>query len=318
MEKSLKCNVKGERIHMTKEAHIVSSTSQSRSASTFFSDIKSLVKGPVLIANIFPVFVGFWLALYFSGMSLAQNWGVFLLTMIGSTLLVAGALVMNNWFDSDIDTVMERTKNRPTVTGNFALKTVLNIGLVLSGIGMLLLIFTTLEAALYAFIGWFTYVIPYTMWSKRKYTLNTVIGSVSGAVTPIIGWAAIMSADHVVPIVLVAILFIWQMPHTFAIAMKKYNDYSAANVAMLPVVYGFAFTKRQMLYYVLCLLPLPFLLTMFGTTFLVIATLMNIGYIAASIYGFYAKDDYKWANFMFLYSVNYMTLLFGMMILWTF
>src|SRR5699024_11801840 len=131
MEKSLKCNVKGERIHMTKEAHIVSSTSQSRSASTFFSDIKSLVKGPVLIANIFPVFVGFWLALYFSGMSLAQNWGVFLLTMICSTLLVAGALVMNNWFDSDIDTVMERTKNRPTVTGNFALNTVLNFGLVL-------------------------------------------------------------------------------------------------------------------------------------------------------------------------------------------
>ncbi|ARD47351.1 heme o synthase [Sporosarcina sp. P33] len=303
---------------MTKEAHIVSGTSESRSASTFFSDIKFLVKGPVLIANILPVFAGFWLALHFSGMTLTGNWSVFWLTMIGSTLLVAGALVMNNWFDSDIDKVMERTKQRPTVTGSFALKTVLNIGLVLSAIGMVLLLFTTFEAAIYAFIGWFTYVIPYTMWSKRKYTLNTVIGSVSGAVTPLIGWAAITPANHVVPIVLCVILFIWQMPHTFAIAMKKYKDYSAANVAMLPVVYGFEFTKRQMLVYVMCLLPLPFLLTMFGTAFISIATLMNIGYIAASVYGFYAKDDYKWANFMFLYSVNYMTLLFGMMILWTF
>ena len=126
---------------MTKEAHILASTSQNRSVSTFFSDIKSLVKGPVLIANIFPVFVGFWLALYFSGMSLRENWSVFLLTMIGSAFIVAGALVMNNWFDADIDTVMERTKQRPTVTGNFALKTVLNIGLVLSGIGMILLLF---------------------------------------------------------------------------------------------------------------------------------------------------------------------------------
>nr|WP_153730833.1 heme o synthase [Sporosarcina obsidiansis] len=303
---------------MTKEVHIVPTTTHSRSASAFFSDIKSLVKGPVLIANVLPVFAGYWLALHFSGMTLAGNWVVFWLTMIGSTFLMAGALVMNNWFDSDIDTFMERTKQRPTVTGSFALKTVLNIGLGLSGVGMSLLLFTTMEAAIYAFIGWFTYVIPYTMWSKRKYTLNTVIGSVSGAVTPLIGWAAVMSANHIVPIVLFSILFIWQMPHTFAIAMKKYDEYKAANVAMLPVVRGFDFTKRQMLIYVLCLLPMPFLLPMFGTAFIVIATLMNVGYIAASVYGFYAKDNHKWAHMMFLYSVNYMTLLFMMMILWTF
>lgn len=303
---------------MTKEVHMVTPASASRPASAFFSDIKSLVKGPVLIANVLPVFAGFWLALHFSGMTLAGNWGVFWLTMIGSTLLMAGALVMNNWYDSDIDTFMERTQKRPTVTGSFSLKTVLNIGLVLSGLGMLLLLFTSFEAAIYAFIGWFTYVVPYTMWSKRKYTLNTVIGSVSGAVTPLIGWAAVTSANHIVPIVLFAILFIWQMPHTFAIAMKKYDDYKAANVAMLPVVRGFDFTKRQMLIYVLCLLPLPFLLPMFGMTFLVGATLMNVGYIAASIYGFYAKDDMKWAQFMFLYSVNYMTLIFMLMIILTF
>lgn len=304
---------------MTKEVHIASAASPAdRSASAFLSDIKFLIKGPVLIANVLPVFAGFWLALHFSGMTLAGNWTLFWLTMAGSTFLMAGALVMNNWYDTDIDTFMERTQKRPTVTGSFSLKTVLRIGLGLSAIGMLLLLFTTIEAAVYGFIGWFTYVIPYTMWSKRKYTLNTVIGSVSGAVTPLIGWAAIMSANHIVPIVLFSILFIWQMPHTFAIAMKKYDDYKAANVAMLPVVRGFDFTKRQMLIYVLCLLPLPFLLPMFGMTFIVIATLMNLGYIGASVYGFYAKDDFKWANVMFLYSVNYMTLLFGMMILWTF
>src|SRR5699024_3165985 len=115
-------------------------------------------------------------------------------------------------------------------------------------------LFTTVEAAVYAFIGWFVYVVIYTMWMKRKYTLNTVIGSVSGAVTPLIGWAAVAPANHIVPIVLFFVLFIWQIPHTFSIAIKKYDEYKEANVAMLPVVYGFALQNGKCLsmLYVCC------------------------------------------------------------------
>ncbi|WP_318614404.1 heme o synthase [Sporosarcina sp. YIM B06819] len=288
-----------------------------RSIATQIADLKSLFKGIVLIANVLPVLTGFWLALYFSNTTLGANWEVFLLTMAGSTLVMAGALILNNWYDVDIDTVMERTKKRPTVTGNISLKTVLTLGIALSFLGFIVLFFTTFEAVIYAFIGWFVYVILYTMWSKRKYTLNTVIGSVSGAVTPLIGWTAIAPGYHIVPIVLALILFIWQMPHTFVIAMKKYDEYKAAKVAMLPVVRGFAFTKRQIVVYVACLLPLPFLLGSLGTVFIVIATLLNVGWLIASLTGFTTKDDLKWAHMMFLFSVNYVAILFLTMIIVT-
>ena len=292
-------------------------TGKERTASGVLADLQSLFKGFVLIVNILPVLTGFWLAVHFSGTTFTDNLNVFFLTIIGSTMLVAGALVLNNWYDVDIDTVMVRTKKRPTVTGNFSLKMVLAIGITLSIIGQVMLFFTTMEAAIYGFIGWFTYVILYTMWSKRRYTLNTVIGSVSGAVTPLIGWAAISPSFHIVPIVLFIILFIWQMPHTFAIAMKKVEDYKAANVAMLPVVYGFKMTKRQIAVYVACLLPMPFYLYSLGTTFIIIATVLNIGFLALSIAGFFVKNDLKWANAVFLYSVNYLTILFLMMIIVT-
>ncbi|MFZ7945775.1 heme o synthase [Neobacillus sp. 19] len=285
--------------------------------STLFSDLRSLFKAPVLIANVLPVFTGFWLALYFTGASFNDYWDLFLLTIIGSTLVMAGALVINNWYDVDIDTVMDRTKNRPTVTGHFSLKTVLTLGIALSILGFILLLFITVEAAIYGFIGWFTYVILYTMWSKRRYTLNTVIGSVSGAVTPLIGWTAIESGFHMIPIMLALILFIFQMPHTFAIAIKKYDEYKAAGVAMLPVVYGLAMTKRQMAVYVACLLPLPFYLAPLGTTFVILATLLNIGWLVVSIYGFFTKNDLKWAHVNFLYSVNYITIMFLMMVIVT-
>ena len=285
---------------------------------SFLSDLRSLFKANVLIANVLPVFTGFWLALYFSNESFMEHVPLFLLTMVGSTFVMAGALIINNWYDVDIDTVMERTKNRPTVTGHFTLKAVLILGITLSILGFLILYFTTLEAAFYAFIGWFTYVILYTMWSKRKFTLNTVIGSVSGAVSPLIGWGAIASNVHIIPIVLFLILFIFQMPHTFAIAMRKHDEYKAAGVAMLPVVHGYDMTKRQILIYVACLLPLPFFLASLGPVFLVIATLLNLAWLVISIWGFFVKDDQKWARVMFLYSVNYIAILYLLMIVVTF
>lgn len=281
------------------------------------SDFKALFKGPVLIANVLPVFTAFWLVLYFTNSTFSEYLGLFFLTMIGSTLVMAGALVLNNWYDVDIDTIMDRTKNRPTVTGNFSLKAVLMLGIVLSILGFILLLFTTIEATIYAFIGWFTYVVLYTMWSKRRYAFNTIIGSISGAVTPLIGWAVLEPATHVVPIVMFLILFIFQMPHTFAIAIRKYEEYKSAEVAMLPVVRGIKVTKLQMVLYIACLLPFPFFLTSLGTVFIVLATLLNIGWLAVSISGFYIKDDNKWAYVNFLYSVNYISLLFLLMVIVT-
>ncbi|MBT2734976.1 heme o synthase [Bacillus sp. ISL-7] len=288
-----------------------------RNTSNIMTDLKLLFKANVLIANVLPVFAGFWLALHFTNTSFTAHLDLFFLTIFGSTMVMAGALALNNWYDVDIDTVMDRTKGRPTVTGNISLNAVLTIGIALSVLGQILLLFTTVEAAIYSFVGWFTYVFLYTMWSKRRYTINTVIGSISGAVTPLIGWTAIAPGFQRVPMILFLILFIFQMPHTFAIAVKKYKEYKAAGVAMLPVVRGLTVTKRQMVIYIACLFPLPFLLTMLGTTFMVIATLLNVGWLVVCIRGFFTKDDLKWAHVNFLYSVNYITILFLLMVIVT-
>lgn len=277
-------------------------------------DLKSLVKGIVLIANILPILSGFWLALYFTGGSFTAYWDKFLFMTIGSTLVIAGALMLNNWYEVDLDREMKRTLERPTVTGNFSLQTVLVMGITTSVVGFIFMLFTTFEAFVYAFLGWFTYVVLYTFWTKRKYTLNTVVGSVSGAFTPLIGWATVDSAYHIVPIVLFLILFIWQIPHTFAIAMRRYEEYKAAKVPMLPVVYGFEMTKRQNAIYIACLLPLPLFLLSVGLPFVIITSLLNIIWLVIAIRGLFTNDDIKYANTMFYYSLTYLTIVFGMMI----
>ncbi|WP_174613129.1 heme o synthase [Virgibacillus ihumii] len=296
-------------------SHLIgSATVTNDSGSSLISDIKSLIKVGIVNSNLITTFAGFWLALYFTGASFAVNWDIFLFTMIGSALVIAGGCIMNNWYDADIDPVMARTKKRPTVTGSISLNNVLILGLFATLIGITLLSFASVSAAVIAFIGWFTYVVLYTMWSKRKYTLNTAIGSVSGAVPPLIGWAAVDPDLHLTAIVLFLIMFIWQTPHFLALAMKKTEDYRNAGIPMLPVVHGFGFTKRQIVIYIACLLPLPFFLSTLGTTFLVIATLLNVGWLALGLSGFFMKNDLKWANMVFIYSLNYLTIFFLVMV----
>ena len=112
-------------------------------------------------------------------------------------------------------------------------------------------------------------------------------------------------------------MLIWQPPHFYALAMRRTDEYSAANIPMLPVVKGFVRTKKSMLAWVVFLFPLPFLLTELGAGFLVLATALNIGWFYLALKGFKAKDDLKWATGMFIYSLNYMTILFVAMIIFS-
>src|SRR5699024_7784790 len=117
--------------------------------STLLSDLKSLFKGIVLIATVLPVFPGFWLPLQCTNESFYAYSYQFLLAMIGSTFVIAGALLFNNWYEVDLDREMSRTQTRPTVTGNISLKTVFIMANFFSLIGMIILLFTTMEAVFY-------------------------------------------------------------------------------------------------------------------------------------------------------------------------
>ncbi|MFD2925388.1 heme o synthase [Halobacillus naozhouensis] len=284
---------------------------------SMIADIKSLIKVGIINSNLITTFTGFWLAMYFTGAGFASHWLTFLLTMFGTAFLIAGGCIINNWYDRDIDHIMTRTVSRPTVTGSIPLPVILSMGIGASSIGFIILLFTTIEAALFGAFGWFVYVVLYTMWSKRKYTINTVIGSFSGAVPPLIGWAAVEPGLRLEAIILFLIMFIWQTPHFLALAMKKKEDYKAAGIPMLPVVHGFKMTKRQVVVYVACLLPLPIYLVSLGSIFLTVAFALSIGWLILGLVGFLMKDDYKWAKWMFVYSLNYLTILFLTMVLVT-
>jgi len=292
-------------------------TMTKNSISQFLQNLKYLIKGFVLVANVLPILSGFWLALYFTNTTFTDHWESFVYLAIGSTLFMSGALMLNNWYEVDLDREMERTQRRPTVTGAFSLQFVFYLGIGTSIIGFIFLLLTTIETAIYALLAWITYVVFYTFWTKRRFTLNTVVGSVSGAFTPLMGWAAITSANHIVPIVLFLILFIWQIPHTFAIAMRRYEEYKAAKVPMLPVVYGFEMTKRQNVVYVACLLPLTVLLSSISIIFVVVAMILNVIWLWIAFRGVFKDDNEKYADTMFYYSLLYLVIVFGGLIVIT-
>lgn len=286
-------------------------------STTLWSDLLSLVKIGIVNSNLITAFTGIWLALYFTNQSFISNIDKVLLGMIGTALVIAGGCSLNNYIDRDIDHLMDRTKSRPTVTGSIDLRKIVVFGSALSIVGLFLLLMASTTAALFGFIGLFTYVVLYTIWSKRRYTMNTVIGSISGAAPPLIGWAAIDSTLSLEAWILFLIMFIWQPPHFFALAMKKCEEYRKAGIPMLPVVHGFKATKIQTVAFVACLLPLPFFFIELGSIFLVISLLLSIGWLALGIYGFFMKDDLKWAKWMFVYSLNYLTIIFVLMVIVT-
>ncbi|QGQ46988.1 heme o synthase [Metabacillus sediminilitoris] len=285
---------------------------------TLWKDFLSLIKVGIVNSNAITTFTGIWLALYFSGKGFLANIDIVLFTLIGSSLVIAGSCAINNYYDRDIDHLMERTKERPTVTGKMYPLQALWVGISLLTIGLIFMLATTITATIISLVGVVTYVFLYTMWSKRLYTINTVIGSVSGAVPPLIGWAAVDADLSVIAWVLFLIMFIWQPPHFLALAMRRTEEYRAANIPMLPVVHGFDVTKRQIMIWIACLLPLPLYLYQLGNGFVIFATVLNIVWFAIGLKGFKNKElEMKWATKMFIYSINYLTILFVSMVLFT-
>ncbi|MBM4764066.1 heme o synthase [Bacillus sp. B15-48] len=280
-------------------------------------DFLALIKIGIVNSNAITTFTGLWLALHFSGMRFLDNLHIVLLTLIGSSLIIAGSCSLNNYIDRDIDHLMERTKGRPTVTGRVQPGRVALLGFLLVGIGSILLFMTTITAGIIGLIGVFSYVVLYSMWSKRLYVSNTIVGSISGAVPPLIGWAAVDGNLSVMAWVLFLIMFFWQPPHFYALAMRRVEEYRAAGIPMLPVVKGFKKTKRSIMLWVVALLPLPFFLPELGVPFLILALALNVGWIVLGIYARKFNDDIKWAKLMFVYSLQYMTILFVAMVIVT-
>jgi protoheme IX farnesyltransferase len=270
-------------------------------------DYIQITKPGIVRSNLFVIFTGFWLA---SSSLDTFSWLLLLFTMAGGTLIMAGSCVLNNYLDRDLDIRMERTKRRAIAEGRISPRAAFGYGMILIILGTALLAFgANVLAAFLGFIGVFVYVVVYTAWMKRTSHLNTVVGAVSGAMPPLIGWTAVTGSLGAGAWALFAFLFFWQIPHFLALAILKSEDYRIAGYQMLPVVTGLEETKRQVVRWAAALLPASLLLYglgLTGTTYFITALILGIGWIALCTLGFFVTNHMKWARYNFIYSLVYL------------
>ena len=183
----------------------------------------------------------------------ADGWpglDLILLTLLGGILTAGGANALNQWFDRDIDAIMQRTAQRPLPSGSLQPWHALVWGLALAALGGVQLALTVnLPAALLAEAAVAFYVIVYTVLLKRRTRQNIVIGGAAGAIPPLVGWAAVTGELTWTPVILFLIIFMWTPPHFWALSLKYRDDYARANIPMLPVVAGERETRRQLFLY---------------------------------------------------------------------
>lgn len=229
-----------------------------------------------------------------------------------------GAAALNMWYDRDIDSVMERTKNRPIPAKRIAPHDALTFGVILSFGSVFVLSLATNWIAGSILAGSIAfYVFIYTVWLKRRTPQNIVIGGAAGAFPPLIGWAVVTGGVSLEALILFLIIFIWTPPHFWALALYRSGDYEKAGVPMLPVVVGPRKTKIQILLYTIALVVTSLL--PWGLGYLSIfygATALGLGgyflFCAVQVYGFSSE---KYAKKLFGFSILYLFLLFSGMIL---
>ncbi|UVI29279.1 heme o synthase [Paenibacillus spongiae] len=268
------------------------------------------IKVGIIKSNLIAMFAGICMALYVTGTPLFGKIADIVLAFIGAALVIGSAGAFNNLYDRDIDILMERTKRRPTVTGQIDTVKGLIIGCIMSVAGLVSLYAASPLAALFGFLGLFLYVVPYTMWTKRRTVYNTEVGSLSGATPPLIGWAVITSdLSHTGIAALFTLMVLWQMPHFYGIAVRRYDEYKAAKVPMLPVVKGMKRTYVQTNVYLVALFMSSGLFWSFSPFVAITAALLSITWILLSLIGYRRMEATAWAKSMFIYSLNHITIL---------
>ncbi|QOC21165.1 protoheme IX farnesyltransferase [Wenzhouxiangella sp. AB-CW3] len=237
---------------------------------------------------------------------------------LGIGLAAASAAAINHLLDERADRIMARTRHRPLPGKHLSRSQVIGFAIALAVVAMaLLLAFVNLLTAILTFAGLIGYAIIYTAWLKRATPQNIVIGGAAGAIPPVLGWTAVTGEIHGHALILFLIVFVWTPPHFWALAIHRRDDYAAANVPMLPVTHGVAFTRWQILFYTIILVLvtlLPWLTGMSGLAYLAGAVVLNIGFLGYAI-ALMRTDDEQLSMQMFRYSVVYLMALFAFLLL---
>ena len=236
-----------------------------------------------------------------------------LASLLGFAFLAASSAALNQIFDRESDKNMERTKKRPLATGDISLTQALTFTAILLFIGSsLLLYFSNLLTLLITTFGFIFYSLVYTIYLKWATPQNIVIGGLSGALPPLIGWTAVTNEVSLLPLILVLIIFLWTPPHFWPLAIDRLDEYKKEGVPMMPIAKGVSRTKKEMIVYSILLLGAslaPFFYGLTGYFYLISTTALNLYFIFLCIA--YLNDKKNELSMkIFNFSVQYMLLFF--------
>lgn len=266
-----------------------------------------ITKPGIIYGNLITAIAGYLMA-----SELKLRWVSLLSLAVGLSLIIGSACVFNNLYDRDIDFKMERTKNRPSVTGIISLKAGIIYATVMAIIGFSVLIaWDNVLTAMIAALGFIVYVLAYS-YSKRKTHYSTLIGSISGA-TPIVGgYVAYSNQLTLAALVIGLMMLLWQMPHFYAISIYRESDYRKANVPVLSVVAGKKITSYWMVFYSFVFLIASIFLyftTRLSIAYLIVMVLVALAWLVINIRGLFIKTYDSWAKKSFFSSLGVMLMM---------
>lgn len=267
-------------------------------------DYYSLTKPGVLYGNAITAAAGFLLA----ARGHVNIW-LFVALVVGSTLMIASACVLNNFLDQDIDSKMARTKKRAIVAGKVKGRDAVILSIVLGVFGLALLaLYTNWLVVAVGIVGYVDYVVLYGMLSKRLSMHGTLVGSISGAVPVLAGYLAVSNAFDAGAIIVFAAMFLWQMPEFYSIAVYRQKEYAAAGVPVITVVKGIEHTRVQIFLYTLAFVVVMLLLTPYGYTgysYLTVMGFLGAYWLWLASKGLYLgkKNSDAWAKSVFKFSL---------------
>ena len=236
-----------------------------------------------------------------------------LASLVGFALLAAASAALNQIFDRETDKNMSRTKSRPLAAGNISLTEALTFTAILLFVGSsLMLYFSNLLTLMITTFGFIFYSLIYTIYLKWATPQNIVIGGLSGALPPLIGWTAVSNEISLMPLILVLIIFLWTPPHFWPLAIDRMEEYKKEGVPMMPIAKGVTRTKKEMVVYAVLLLAAslaPYFCGLAGIFYLATTTALNLYFIYLCLIYLNDKDN-QLSMKIFNFSVKYMLLFF--------
>jgi protoheme IX farnesyltransferase len=277
-----------------------------------FHEYLELTKPRVVALLVFCAVIGMFLAV--PGI---PPWRALVFGTLGIWMASGSAAAFNHLIDQRIDKVMARTAHRPLATGQLTPRQVFTFALSLGVLSMVVLVVLVNPlTALLTFGGLIGYAVIYTAYLKRATPQNIVIGGLAGAIPPVLGWTAVTGALHPFALQLCLIIFVWTPPHFWALAIFRRDDYSRAQVPMLPVTHGVVFTRWHVLFYTILLVLvtlLPALTGYSGLVYLGGAAVLGAGFLYYAVRLLNPPDEF-FAMKVFNYSIVYLMALFAFLL----